>query len=256
MHSTPLPLAIKTRRYRTVAATPPEDYGTAAQSPTPREPTAGGTAAVRTVRHVVSFWGFAAYLLLYGSVISGAALSTPSVRGRWPALASRGVHEALALAGLVTGLLHGLAYAAPVSGRAATWLFLGPRGGGGIGLPLAMGVAALYAAGLVAASFYARRRVGSPLWRWLHALSYPALAAAAWHGMAMGADAWLAPVRLMYGVTLASAGVLVVRRLAELRRPGGGRRTTGAGATARPPATEAASQAASGAPNTEPRAGG
>lgn len=167
---------------------------------------------------LVSLTGFAAYLLLFGSVAGGTLLSE-SLRRRRPSGWLAHSHEALSLAAFALVLVHAAA-GLPAGRQAWQWLAFAAPPGTGPAVPL--GVAALYAVIVVVASFYLRRRFGSPLWRRLHLLSYPAFAAAAWHGLAMGPDAWLAPVRLMYLVTLGCAGLLLAgRAIRALVRPSG-----------------------------------
>jgi predicted ferric reductase len=162
----------------------------------------------------VSETGLVAYVLLFASIATGAVLSSPRVRSRpdvrpW---ASR-AHELLSLAGLLAAVIHTLAgVVSPQRVRWALLLFLGPGGGAG----LASGTASVYAMILVTVTFYLRGRIGSPLWRWIHALAYPAFAAAAWHGVALGANAWLPAIRWFYAGSVATAGLLASARITDV----------------------------------------
>jgi sulfoxide reductase heme-binding subunit YedZ len=170
---------------------------------------------------VDSLTGFAAYGALYLSVITGIGLSSAWGRRRLVRLGLGGSHEALSLCGLALAALHawgGLPRQAP--GAALGWLlpWLAPDTG------LAVGAAALDLLVVVTAGFYLRRRLGSPLWRWVHALAYPAFAFAAAHGLMIGANAWLSGVKAMYAATLGTAAAAAGLRAAEGLR---GRRRRG-----------------------------
>ncbi|HVI86317.1 MAG TPA: hypothetical protein VNA86_13450, partial [bacterium] len=123
----------------------------------------------------ISTWGILAYGLLYGSVVTGALLSSSIFRRGSSVFARAGrAHELLSLAGLFAAAVHALASVFPPQGVQLSQLaFLGPAGRPAVGL----GVASLYATILVTVTFYARARVTAPLWRWVHALAYPAFAA-------------------------------------------------------------------------------
>jgi DMSO/TMAO reductase YedYZ heme-binding membrane subunit len=159
----------------------------------------------------VSTWGIVAYALFYGSVVTGVLLSSSFFR-RWPAVLARAgrAHEVLSLGGFFAVAVHVLASVFPPQGIQVSQLaFLGPARRPGLGL----GVASLYAIVLVTVTFYLRHRVGTPLWRWIHALAYPALAAAAWHSVTIGANAWLPGAQAFYLLTVGSTGLLLCARL-------------------------------------------
>lgn len=172
----------------------------------------------------LSLWGFAAYVLLYLAVVTGTAMSSPWLRRRLPMAArSSGTHTILSLAGLVASAVHTLKdVAAPQGSQFQVLLFLAPHGA--VGLGLGLGVAALYGLAAATVVVYLRPALAAPLWRGVHALAYPAFAVAAWHSLAIGANAWLPAVRQMYAVTAASAAGLGTVRLAELLASAGSRR--------------------------------
>lgn len=176
----------------------------------------------------LSLWGFGAYLLLYLAVITGTAVSSPWLRRRLPMLVrSSGTHTILSLAGLVASAVHTLkGVASPQGDQFGVLLFLGP--GAPPDLGLALGVAGLYGMLVATAVVYLRTSLAGPVWRVVHALAYPAFAAAAWHSIALGANAWVGGVQAMYAVTLASVAVLTVGRLVELTLRVGGAISTAA----------------------------
>ena len=158
-----------------------------------------------------SLTGFAAYGALYLSVITGIGLSSAWGRRRLVRMRMGGSHEALALVGLALAGLHALV---SMPGLQPAWLVapFAPSPG------MAYGAAALDAFVVVTVAFYLRRRVGSPLWRWLHALAYPGFAFAAAHGLVIGANAWITGVQAMYAGTLVTVAALAALRGLEALR--------------------------------------
>jgi DMSO/TMAO reductase YedYZ heme-binding membrane subunit len=165
----------------------------------------------------VSLSGLAAYLLLWAGTATGVLLSSDSIRRRagWlPAPA----HETLSLAGLGVSLLHAAqSILTPQGARLNLLLFAGTPLVTGWGL--FVGVLALYLTAASTAAFYARRYLGA-WWRPLHAVAYAAYAAALWHALAIGANAWLPPLRWLYIASLALLAAVTVLRLGEHARGG------------------------------------
>jgi len=147
--------------------------------------------------------GVAAYLLLWAGTLTGIVMSSDYIRRRAPWL-SGAVHETLSLAALGVILLHASqGILAPQGVRLGLLAFAGPDLVTGWGL--FVGVLALYLTVAATVSFYLRRRLGG-WWRGIHTLAYAGYGAALWHSLAIGANAWLSPLRWVY---LASTGVLV-----------------------------------------------
>ncbi len=167
-------------------------------------------------RMTLSLWGFAGYLLLYLSVVTGTALSSPGLRRRLPMVVrSSGTHTILSVAGLVASAIHTLkGVAAPQGAQFGLLVFLSP--GGPLDLGLALGVVSIYLLAVATVVVYLKHMLPGPLWRSVHALAYPAFAAAVWHSLAIGANAWLPDVRTLYAVTAGSAALLALARLVEL----------------------------------------
>jgi hypothetical protein len=165
----------------------------------------------------ISLSGVGAYLLLWAGAMSGVAVSSESVRRRAGWLHSP-VHETLSLAGLGVSLLHASqSLLAPQGSRAGLLIFAEPNLGAAQGLVL--GVLALYLTAAATVSFYLRRFLGG-WWRSVHALAYAAYAAALWHALAIGANAWLAPLRWMYIASAGALAAVTVLRLGERARGG------------------------------------
>lgn len=160
----------------------------------------------------ISLSGVAAYLLLWAGAASGVAVSSESIRRRAGWLHSP-AHETLSLAGLGVSLLHASqSLLAPQGSRLGLLVFAEPDLGTAPGL--AIGVLALYLTAAATASFYVRRYLGG-WWRPLHALAYAAYAAALWHALAIGANAWLAPLRWVYVASASVLAAVIVLRLGE-----------------------------------------
>ena len=171
---------------------------------------------------LVSLSGIAAYLLLWAATASGVVMSSDRWRRPGRPRALRGAwfgapaHESLSLAGLGVTLLHAAqSVLAPPSPRLGLLVFSGLDPADGWGLYI--GVAAAYLTAAVTASFYVRGRLGR-WWRAVHAAAYAAYAAALWHALAIGANAWLPAVRGLYFVTLAILAALSAVRAADLLR--------------------------------------
>src|SRR5581483_7447851 len=107
-------------------------------------------------------------------------------------------------------------------GAGVAWWW--PVGIDGVPLAVAVGPFVVYALALVTASYYARRRLGYPLWRWLHALAYPATAVALWHGVEAGPDAWHPLLRAGYSVAIGAAALGVALRAGSYLRRTAARR--------------------------------
>ena len=169
--------------------------------------------ACRSPRAVpVSLSGIAAYLLLWAGAATGVLTSSDAVRRRAGWL-NASVHETLSLAGLGVALLHSAqSVIAPQGVRLDILVFTGPLAMGS-GLPA--GVLALYLTAVSTVSFYLRRHLGG-WWRGVHALAYAAYGTALWHALAVGANAWLPPVRWFYA---ASTGVLAALTVLRLSAP-------------------------------------
>jgi DMSO/TMAO reductase YedYZ heme-binding membrane subunit len=163
----------------------------------------------------VSLSGLAAYFLLWAGTVSGVVMSSDYVRRRAGWLHAP-AHETLSLAGLGVSLLHASqSILTPQATRVDLLLFAGTDMGTGWGL--LVGVLALYLTATSTAAFYLRRYLGA-WWRPIHALAYAAYGAALWHALAIGANAWLAPLRWLYIGSVALLALVTALRLGERAR--------------------------------------
>lgn len=160
----------------------------------------------------ISLSGIAAYLLVWAGSVTGVVISSDYVRrragtARW----STAVHETLSLAGLGVVLLHAAqSIITPQGVRLGLLLFTGPALATGWGLLI--GVLALYLTVAATVSFYLRAHLGA-WWRSIHALAYAAYGAILWHALAVGANAWLPPLRWLYVVTVGVLLTLTAMRI-------------------------------------------
>jgi predicted ferric reductase len=79
---------------------------------------------------------------------------------------------------------------------------------------VALGIAALYGAIVVHASFGWRKRIGVRAWRALHFTAFAVFVAAALHGLAAGSDAGHTGLRALYAGAFATVLALVAIRVA------------------------------------------
>ena len=152
------------------------------------------------------------------------------------------LHEHLALTGLVAIAVHGITLLGD------SWL---KPGVGGVMVPFAMsyrplftglGIVAGYLAALLGLSFYARRRIGTRLWRKLHRATSAVYVLGVVHALGAGTDAsttWLRAFLLVTGAPIVF--LLLVRFL-----PGGKREAERARPSRRRPAQVPASAMAEG----------
>jgi len=157
--------------------------------------------------------GLAAYAVGIAALVSGALLSG-RLGARW--MGRRWLfdsHQWLSWGVLALGVVHALLLWPRRAGAAGFLAWWWPIDVPTIPFAIALGPFVVYALGVVAASYYGRRRLGYPLWRWLHALAYPALVVALWHGVESGPDSWHPVLRAGYVVTVALVAAVVVVRL-------------------------------------------
>jgi predicted ferric reductase len=145
---------------------------------------------------------FAAYGLLWLSMVTGLLLSNRLAR-LWPGgPTAYDLHQYTSLLGLVLAVFHaaillGDGYLNYTVGQLLVPFASTPY------LPLwvGLGQVAVFALGLATLSFYVRRRLGPRAWRWVHALSFAAFLLALLHGVQSGTDTALPVVQWGYWAT-------------------------------------------------------
>lgn len=155
-------------------------------------------------------FGVVAIALISLSVGLGLALSGKLLRGRGMPARVKTLHEALAVSGLIAILIHGLLLLGDP--------YLDP-GLAGIALPFALasqpvwtaiGIIGGWLAAIVTLSFYVRRWIGVPVWRWLHRWTLAVYVLGIAHTLGSGTDArstWLLAILGVTAVPIVFAGV-------------------------------------------------
>ena len=176
------------------------------------------------MRHDPTFWllaraaGLAAYVLLTGSVLAGLAVkSRPFGKAVKPA-AQTEMHRMLALLGLGTLVVHGLALTLDQTVKMPLQALLVPLVSSYRPVAVTLGVLASELMALVYASFSVRKRIGVRNWRRLHYATYAIFAGATAHGLMAGTDtSWT------LGLYVGAVGAVVaatVWRILTVARPG------------------------------------
>lgn len=163
--------------------------------------------------------GVVALVLISLSVGLGLAMSGRLLRVPGAPAWLKHLHEALSLTGLMAIAGHGLLLMGDP--------YLEP-GLAGIALPFAMatkpfwtglGVIGGWLAAIVGLSFYVRRWIGTPLWRWLHRWTLVVYVLAIAHTLGSGTDARSAWLLLLIVTTASPAVFAGVYRFLPAERP-------------------------------------
>jgi predicted ferric reductase len=130
-----------------------------------------------------------AYLLLWGSMAAGLAISNRMAR-LWPGgPAAVDLHQYLSLLGLAFGLFHALILTGDEYIQINVLRALLPFAVQSY-KPVWVGIGQIsfYVWFMVVGSFYVRKRIGTKSWRWIHYASFLAFALALAHGLVSGTD--------------------------------------------------------------------
>lgn len=185
---------------------------------------AGGIAALATAlvgQH--SAWylsrasAFAAYVLLWWSMITGLSITNRLAR-LWPGgPAAADLHEHASLLGLGFGVLHALVLLGDSYIGYTLPQILIPFGGSYLTLWVGLGQIGLYLMALVTFSSYIRRWIGARSWRAIHFLSFLLFALSVLHGVFSGTDSSLPWAFWIYVGTSASVLAMTIYRLVAQR---------------------------------------
>jgi len=170
-----------------------------------------------------------AYLAMTGSVVYGLLLST----GILDAIAHRPVnfalHQDLSAIGVALAAVHGALLLLDRTIHFSALDLLVPFMAPYRPIWVAAGQIALILAGLVVASFYARRRIGQRRWRLLHFTTFAVFIAATAHGIGSGTDTATPGLWWMYVIATALTTCLVTVRVVLAAFGGRRRIATAAG---------------------------
>jgi sulfoxide reductase heme-binding subunit YedZ len=174
-----------------------------------------------------TFWllaraaGLTAFVLLTASMVAGLTLKSRLLGRAVRPAAITDVHRSLAIAGLGALALHGIALVLDSTVTITPFALVVPGLSPYRPVLTGVGVVAGELMALVTASFWARKRIGTKVWRRLHWLSYAAFLAACAHGIGTGSDSGRPGVAAVYAVALGAvvAGTAWRALSAGTRRP-------------------------------------
>ncbi|HYF27181.1 MAG TPA: hypothetical protein VD931_15665 [Baekduia sp.] len=170
--------------------------------------------------------GIVALLAISATVGLGLLLASREHRRPGLAAAATGLHEHLALVGLLGAAVHAVTLLGDPFLRPGLSGILVPFAIGYRPAWVAAGIAALVLGALLGLTFYARRRIGPRRWRSAHRAVVVVWVLAVGHALGAGTDAqtpWLRAVLLASAAPVLYAGVLRLARALDGRRPAAGR---------------------------------
>jgi hypothetical protein len=157
--------------------------------------------------------GFAAYLVVAGSVLYGLLLSTKILDAIAHRPVSFALHKDMSIAGLLLGAVHGVVLLADQSFAFTPRAILVPFASPYAPVWVGIGQLSFYGLAIVTASFDVRRQIGQRAWRLLHYLTFGVFLGATGHGIMAGSDSGTAWAFWIYLVPGAAAVFLLVYRI-------------------------------------------
>jgi sulfoxide reductase heme-binding subunit YedZ len=167
--------------------------------------------------------GSTALLLASAGVAAGLLMGTKLVRGK-RAGDLQALHEVLALATLVSIAVHALSLVFDSFLHPSIVDVLVPFAFGYQRLWTTVGIFAGYGLMALGLSYYARKRIGPARWRKAHRFTALAWVMGIAHSLGEGTDAGTAWFLVLMGVAVVPTAVLLVARLAGVRRRADDRR--------------------------------
>jgi hypothetical protein len=179
--------------------------------------------------------GIGAYLMLWASIAWGLFATTGIGAPRFARASSTSIHQFLSTAGL---LLLGIHLGGVLLDKEIGFSpldILVPDHSSWRPLAITFGVLAMYGMVIILASSWARKKVGTKMWRWLHGLAIPAYILTLGHAVGAGTDTTRPWMFWMYATTsIALAFLLLARGLTA--RPARKKKRADAAAAAAPAA--------------------
>jgi len=177
---------------------------------------------------------FVAYLLLWGSMMLGLAITNRMAR-IWPGgPAAFDVHQHLSLLALGLMIFHALILLGDQYMQYSVAAILVPFASLSYRPEwVGMGQLGIYLMAIVTGSFYVRKRLGHEVWRAIHFLSFTLFILALFHGWMSGTDSGNLWAQVIYWSTGASVLIMTFYRvivLAPERARGGAAKSAPAGA--------------------------
>jgi predicted ferric reductase len=166
-----------------------------------------------------AFWflsrssAFAGYLLLWGSMMLGLAITNRMARV-WPGgPVAFDLHQHLSLLALGAIVFHALILLGdPYIDYSLAEVLTPFRALGYREAWVGLGQLGVYLLAIVVASFYVRKRLGNPAWRAIHFLSFTTFILALFHGLRSGTDSATFWAQIIYWVTGASFLLMTIYR--------------------------------------------
>jgi predicted ferric reductase len=175
-------------------------------------PILGGETAGLTpqaISHITRSSALAAYLLIWVSMLAGLSITSKAARKGPGMAASFGLHRYTTLLGLGFALMHALSLLGdPYMNYTVGELLVPFTAGSYKPHWLGLGQVALYLIAMIAASFYARNKLGMRTWRLIHSLSFALFLMALIHGVQSGSDSsytwgqglyWVSGASVLFG---------------------------------------------------------
>jgi predicted ferric reductase len=157
--------------------------------------------------------GVVGYLLITGSMIYGLMITTRTATGAVPAPVSFGMHEFIAWLGLVFIAVHAVVLLWDGYIKYSLASVLVPFASSYRPVWVGIGQIAFYLSALLAASFYAKKRIGHKTWRLIHYASFATFILATLHGLFSGSDTKALPMQAIYISAVAAVLFLTVLRI-------------------------------------------
>jgi predicted ferric reductase len=163
--------------------------------------------------------GIVAYLLLWGSVASGIAISHKILNGFVKPPVVFEIHKSLSILALIVGMFHGFILLGDSYMNFSVLDLLIPFHSPYQPFWVGLGILGLYLTAILVASFYIKKRIGQRAWRLLHYTSFGVWIMTSLHGIAAGTDTQSVVMKVLYAVAIVSVGYLLTYRIFMEKEP-------------------------------------
>ncbi len=163
--------------------------------------------------------GIVAYLLLWGSVASGIAISHKILNGLVKPPVVFEVHKSLSILALIVGMFHGFILLGDSYMNFSVLDLVIPFHSPYQPFWVGLGILGLYLMAILVASFYIKKRIGQRAWRLLHYTSFGVWIMTSLHGIAAGTDTQSVVMKVLYAVAIVSVGYLLTYRIFIEKEP-------------------------------------
>ncbi len=157
--------------------------------------------------------GIVAYLLLWGAVASGIAISNKLLNGLVKPPVVFEIHKSLSILAMIVGMFHGFILLGDTYMNFSVLDLLIPFHSPYQPFWVGLGILGLYLSMILVASFYVKKRIGQRAWRLLHYSSFAMWIMTSLHGIAAGTDTQSVLMKMLYAVAIVSVGYLLTYRI-------------------------------------------